>query len=312
MNNSSLLSTTSSPRRQPKQKRGQERVEKIILAATAVFTEVGYAAATTQQIADRANTAVGSIYQFFPDKLAIFRAIEAAYREKIDEMAIWIENVEITRPLVEIISEFIDLYSTYLEEPIARCIVFQSLRPPIPGVFDLLDEDKQNLMQASIARHADFYQKRHPRLSRSKSELLSTIAHNACNPLLAIAFNSNAEDRPAIYQELKDLLYGYLDPHIGDRFLASHNIMMICPHCQSDRVAKNGRHNSRQRFVCRSCGRQFFDRYTPRGYPPETKHQCLELHRQGISFREIERQTGVSHNTVINWVRELSANTTGK
>jgi hypothetical protein len=27
---------------------------------------------------------------------------------------------------------------------------------------------------------------------------------------------------------------------------------------------------------------------------------------KGISFREIERQTGVSHNTVINWVRQSS------
>jgi AcrR family transcriptional regulator len=68
MNKSSLMSSPNSLRRQPKQQRGQQRVAKILTAAAEVFAEVGYAAATTQQIADRANTAVGSIYQFFPDK----------------------------------------------------------------------------------------------------------------------------------------------------------------------------------------------------------------------------------------------------
>jgi AcrR family transcriptional regulator len=303
MNNFSSLSTNSSPRRQPKQKRGQERVEKIILAATAVFIEVGYAAATTQQIADRANTAVGSIYQFFPDKLAIFHAIEAAYKEKVDGISQWVENIDINRPLSDIISEFIDLYEACLEEPIARCIFVQSLQAPIPGLFKIFDSDPQTLMQESIARHANFYQQRNPHLSRVKSELLSVVGHHICNALSIKAFNCDPEDRLAIYQELKDLLYGYLDPHIGDRFLFLHSNMMMCPQCQSNNIAKNGHHNSKQRLICRSCGRQFFDRYTPRGYPPETKQQCLELHRQGLSFRAIERRTGVSHNTVINWVK---------
>ncbi len=30
----------------------------------------------------------------------------------------------------------------------------------------------------------------------------------------------------------------------------------------------------------------------------------LDLHQQGLSFRKIERQTGVNHNTVINWVKK--------
>jgi Bacterial regulatory proteins, tetR family len=53
MNNSSSFSQNLTQRRQPKQKRGFERLEKIIIAAAEVFTEVGYSAATTQQIADK-------------------------------------------------------------------------------------------------------------------------------------------------------------------------------------------------------------------------------------------------------------------
>ena len=70
-------------RRQPQQKRSQERVEKILDAAAIVFDEVGFEAATTHAIASRANTAVGSLYQFFPDKLAIFNALELRHVERV-------------------------------------------------------------------------------------------------------------------------------------------------------------------------------------------------------------------------------------
>ncbi len=43
-------------RRQPKQQRSQQRVEKILQAAAEVFVEVGYEAATTHMIAAKAET----------------------------------------------------------------------------------------------------------------------------------------------------------------------------------------------------------------------------------------------------------------
>ena len=70
-------------RRQPQQKRSQERVEKILDAAAIVFDEVGFEAATTHAIAARADTAVGSLYQFFPDKLAIFHALELRHVDRV-------------------------------------------------------------------------------------------------------------------------------------------------------------------------------------------------------------------------------------
>ncbi|MEM6436234.1 MAG: helix-turn-helix domain-containing protein, partial [Cyanobacteria bacterium P01_D01_bin.115] len=73
---SSRASASQNFRKQPKQQRGKERVEKILEAAAAVFDEVGYEAATTHLIAAKAETAIGSLYQFFADKAAIFKAME--------------------------------------------------------------------------------------------------------------------------------------------------------------------------------------------------------------------------------------------
>ncbi|MDJ0691186.1 MAG: hypothetical protein QNJ41_22090 [Xenococcaceae cyanobacterium MO_188.B32] len=57
-------------------------------------------------------------------------------------------------------------------------------------------------------------------MSRDKSELLSEVTHHTFRSLFFAAFKSNdIEYRRVIFAELKDLLYGYLDPHIGDRFI---------------------------------------------------------------------------------------------
>jgi transposase len=34
------------------------------------------------------------------------------------------------------------------------------------------------------------------------------------------------------------------------------------------------------------------------------RERCLKLHVDGMGCRAIGRETGVSHNTVINWVRQ--------
>lgn len=57
--------------RAPKRARGKERVAKLLQAATAVFAEKGYEAATMTEIAARAGAPIGSLYQFFPVKAAL-------------------------------------------------------------------------------------------------------------------------------------------------------------------------------------------------------------------------------------------------
>ena len=78
---------------------------------------------------------------------------------------------------------------------------------------------------------------------------------------------------------------------------------MICPECQSSNFKKNGHKRGKQNYLCKNCRRQFIDSYSPLGYPDSVKKYCLHLYLEGNGFRRIERLTGVSHNTVINWVK---------
>jgi len=69
------------PRKQPRQARAERTREWILLAAAQVFAEHGYAAGTTNRIADRAGVSIGSLYQYYPNKDAILVELMTAHVE---------------------------------------------------------------------------------------------------------------------------------------------------------------------------------------------------------------------------------------
>ncbi len=71
-------------RRKPAQRRGERRVEDLLAAAVAEFSHVGYEAATMSAIAARAGAPIGSLYQFFPNKEAVARAVRTRYIEDVE------------------------------------------------------------------------------------------------------------------------------------------------------------------------------------------------------------------------------------
>lgn len=66
-------------RKQPKQERATETRQRILDAAAHVFAEHGYAAGTTNRIAEHAGVSIGSLYQYFPNKDAVLRALMDAH-----------------------------------------------------------------------------------------------------------------------------------------------------------------------------------------------------------------------------------------
>lgn len=70
------------PRKRPSQDRSQHTVEVIVEAATRVFDELGLQA-TTNRIAELAGVSVGSLYQYFPDKLALITELHERHRSRV-------------------------------------------------------------------------------------------------------------------------------------------------------------------------------------------------------------------------------------
>jgi AcrR family transcriptional regulator len=58
------------PRKKPIQERSRVTLERLLSAAAQVFEEHGYAAGTSNRIAERAGLSIGTFYQYFPSKEA--------------------------------------------------------------------------------------------------------------------------------------------------------------------------------------------------------------------------------------------------
>ena len=73
-------------RRRPVQQRSAMRVERMLEACALLIDEVGYDGVTTTLIAERAGVAVGSLYQFFPDKRAVVQALTTRNLDRFMEL----------------------------------------------------------------------------------------------------------------------------------------------------------------------------------------------------------------------------------
>src|SRR6202050_103858 len=78
--------TKSSRRRRPRQPRARQTVDAILDAVVRILKRKGFDAITTNRIAEVAGVSIGSVYQYFPDKRAIFVALHERHIREIDRL----------------------------------------------------------------------------------------------------------------------------------------------------------------------------------------------------------------------------------
>ena len=243
-------------RRQPKQQRGKERVEKILDAAAAVFDEVGYEAATTHQIAAQAGTAIGSLYQFFPDKAAIFKAMELRHAEQVKLLYAQANASGIVQlPLRQMIHALVTSVAELFDQPVSRVMFVQFYTAR--QIFQAIDD---SMTQEAIDFMASLLSQRNPGLSEAQSSLLAEVCVHSSNAVILAALrNPDLQHRQRLTEQIEDLLVSYLEPHLGENRSSDVMKVMICPHCRSQQLSKNGHRRGKQCYLCKDCGRQFVE-----------------------------------------------------
>ncbi len=73
------------PRRAPRQGRSKATFDAVLDAAAQILSHEGYEQMTTNRIAVRAGTSVGSLYQYFPNKESLVIALRDRHAEKMIE-----------------------------------------------------------------------------------------------------------------------------------------------------------------------------------------------------------------------------------
>lgn len=71
------------PRKLPRQKRSLETVDAILGATAHILSREGLERATTNAVAARAGVSIGSLYQYFPDKESLVRALNERHTREI-------------------------------------------------------------------------------------------------------------------------------------------------------------------------------------------------------------------------------------
>ncbi len=71
-------------RKKPQQERSIQRLEAILEAAIELFLQKGVAETTMSEIAQRAGISIGSLYQFFPQKAAVIKALHERFSAQLE------------------------------------------------------------------------------------------------------------------------------------------------------------------------------------------------------------------------------------
>jgi AcrR family transcriptional regulator len=94
-----IPATHGTMRKEPKQARSRATVDAIVEAGTQVLGQKGWAQFTTNEVAEVAGASIGSLYQYFPNKLSL---VEAIRRRHFNDVLTVVQGVsEGGRPLEE-------------------------------------------------------------------------------------------------------------------------------------------------------------------------------------------------------------------
>ena len=62
-------------RTEPTQRRSTQRLDALLDAAAEIVDEIGFERLTTQMVAERAGASIGTVYRYFPDRIAVLQGL---------------------------------------------------------------------------------------------------------------------------------------------------------------------------------------------------------------------------------------------
>ncbi len=187
-------------RRQP---RGLRRVDEILDAASHVFAEVGYDAASTHAIAVRAGISHGSLYQFFPNKEAIAHALATRYVTQLHTMyETSFAPYDAHVALAVFLDLWIDPLVAFKNDPgFFALFAGSSTAHQFTDVTHALHEEVARRIEQKIAILA-------PDIPLERQKQIATVCIQIVKSLLSLA----TTQENWIVGELKATVYRYLEP----------------------------------------------------------------------------------------------------
>ncbi len=202
-------------RARPKQDRAKKTYNLILSTAEILLEEVGYEKFTTNKLAEKANLRIRSIYRYFPNKLAIIKALAERHAEKdrqFHRQFSILENAAVSWS--EALNNIIDnYYEMQINTP-----AYMAARRALNDSPELMEYDDRSVLELSreFARSLKIII---PDMDEEKLGIISTTIIDIADTMIYRAhkylhIRNDRDQASEIIKELKFVLKSYLQNYL--------------------------------------------------------------------------------------------------
>ncbi|MGY5811865.1 TetR/AcrR family transcriptional regulator [Rhizobium sp. LEGMi198b] len=191
-------------RKEPSQARSRATVDAIIESGARILGDRGWAGFTTNTVAAVAGISIGSLYQYFPDKLSL---VEAIRRRHFDEvLAVLRQAVASDLPLRQSVEALVQgMIAAHSVNPDLHRVLLDEV-PGLEGsrsAHDAFLADYQNHYRAFVAAHrsAD---------AGPSNDVLAQLLSGVVEGVIHNGARKGTLDSPELKQELIKMICTYL------------------------------------------------------------------------------------------------------
>jgi AcrR family transcriptional regulator len=197
-------------RKSPRQQRSRAMVDAIIEAATRVLGHRGWADFTTNEVAVVAGVSVGSLYQYFPNKLALAEAIRQRHLDVVlAALSIsgdWDELDTLDQRVTRLIDGVIAAHS--VNHALHR-VLLDEVPLAARSNYDAFEKEYQRRYRAVIAASS-------AKRNRVRDDMAGRVLAAAVEGVVHAAARHGELGSPALKVELGNLVRAYLRDRSGN------------------------------------------------------------------------------------------------
>ena len=192
-------------RRVPQQDRGERRVAEVLEAAAAVIAEVGYETATMTEMAERAGASIGALYQYFPNKEAIARALRQQFGDEMEARWAPLTDQGSKLSIKQIVDRIFDVMIDFMEN-----------RPAYIPLMSVPKNYKRDPAARSRLRElfAALFREKRPELTQEAAFRIATVTVQVVKGMNPLYADAKPAEREEIVREFKLLLTSYLSSRL--------------------------------------------------------------------------------------------------
>lgn len=143
-----MTATVNVNERDPLTDRGRRTREALLAAAAEVFETKGYPATRMGDIADAAGVAHGTVYTYFEDKAAIFRAVMDELTAQLDdEWRVGVEDADPVTRIAEANRRYLDSFIRHAH----LLVVLEQVGTTEPEYRQRLEDFRQGYVERAVA-----------------------------------------------------------------------------------------------------------------------------------------------------------------